>query len=295
MSVSAQEKFGSYGFRFQEETQSHIANIWNIGWEEQTSPRYDWDGLKRGETGKYVFQYTLSGYGVIEVDGQTIRLDKNKAFLVPIPSAHRYYLPRQSKRWELIFITLYGREVERIWHAVREQVGPVIQVVPESPLIRLLFRLYQETREQKITDAFYASAKAYEFAMECYRFAKNLTGEKGPSTSVSKAMHYIESHYADPLTLEEIALAAGVSRFYLIKQFRDQQRTTPMRFVTRLRIKKAVELLRHTTLTVKEIANRVGYEDANYFNKVFRRTIGISAGQFRESKQMLPIDHVVIE
>ena len=67
--------FGLYGPRFHEQGQEHVAGIWSIGWEERTSKEYRWDGMKRDEQGVYVLQYTLSGKGVIEVDGNSISLE----------------------------------------------------------------------------------------------------------------------------------------------------------------------------------------------------------------------------
>jgi len=67
--------FGLYGPRFHEQGQEHVAGIWSIGWEERTSKEYRWDGMKRDEQGVYVLQYTLSGKGMLEVDGNSISLE----------------------------------------------------------------------------------------------------------------------------------------------------------------------------------------------------------------------------
>jgi YesN/AraC family two-component response regulator len=57
----------------------------------------------------------------------------------------------------------------------------------------------------------------------------------------------------------------------------------------------AAELLRSSSLTVTEIAAHVGYANANYFNKVFRKAVGVSAGKFRDSKDFVEIDHLIID
>ncbi|MEU2529569.1 helix-turn-helix transcriptional regulator, partial [Streptomyces sp. NPDC013087] len=61
------------------------------------------------------------------------------------------------------------------------------------------------------------------------------------------------------------------------------------------RIQKAVELLRSTRTPVTDIATQVGYANANYFNKVFRKAVGVSAGTFRESKDIVEIDHLILD
>lgn len=295
MSNLSSNKIGSYGFRFQEETLSTMVNIRSIGWDKQTSTTYNWDSTKRKETGIFIFQYTLSGFGMINLNGQSHPLKENHAFLVAIPGQHRYFLPASSKSWEFIYISLYGTEVERVWNYMIQELTPIIKIPSEKLLIRLLFNLYQETVEGSIKDPFYASAKAYEFLMECYRFAKDISPTKEVPRSISKAIMYIENNYRYPISLEDIAINADVSRYYLVKQFHKNMNTTPGQYVNKIRIKKAVELLRKTNLPLKDIAQQIGYDNDNYFNKVFRKIIGISAGQFRAGKESIPIDHIILE
>jgi YesN/AraC family two-component response regulator len=60
-------------------------------------------------------------------------------------------------------------------------------------------------------------------------------------------------------------------------------------------LEKAMDLLRNTHLNLDEIANRIGYSNGNYFNKVFRLKIGTSPGRFRKSKSEPPIDHIAFD
>jgi len=294
LSILSPKNFASYGFRFQEEAPENMVNIWNVGWEKQTSPTYNWDGNKRKDNGTFVFQYTLSGCGAIDINGNSYILKENQAFLVAIPGSHRYFLPNHSKHWEFIYLTLYGKEAERTWNYMIQTLGPIIKFSAETLLIRLLFNLYQETVEQKIKDRFYASAKAYEFLMECYRFTKGISSTKEMPPSVSKAMMYIENNYNRPISLDDIASYTGLSRYYLVKQFNKTLHTTPGQYLNKTRIKKSIDLLRKTNLPLQDIAQQIGYDNDNYFNKVFRKMVGVSAGQFRTEKHSLPVDHIIM-
>lgn len=288
---------GVYGFYFQDNSKNELANISVLGREEKIfGTTYDWHGLKRKDVGKYVFQYTLSGEGRLEMEGETYRLEAGQAFLVEIPSDHRYYLPADSKQWEFIFITLVGSEAAKCWNMMQKQAGPVVEVPVNSVLIQLLLKIYQQTCEQKITDSYHASAKAYEFIMECYRFSKNIEKTKRNfSLNITKAVTYMQTHYHDPITLDEIAAISGYSKYYFIKQFQNQLNITPIQYLTKIRIQKAAELLRTTNSTIIEIAAAVGYANANYFNKAFRKVIGVSAGTFRDSKDIVEIDYLIME
>ncbi|GKU81354.1 AraC family transcriptional regulator [Niallia sp. NCCP-28] len=289
--------YGVYGFYFQDSIGNDLANISVLGREEKLfGTTYDWHGLKRKEVGKYVFQYTLSGEGRLEVGGKDYRLEAGQAFIVEIPSNHRYYLPENSKRWEFIFITLVGKEAANCWNMMQEHHGPVLKIPADSKLIQLLLKIHQHTYEQKISDSYHASAKAYEFIMECYRFIKNMEKQKKDfSLNMTKAITYIQTHYHEPIMLDEIAVISGYSKYYFIKQFQHQLNMTPVQYLTKIRIQKAAELLRTTDSSIIEIADAVGYANANYFNKVFRKVVGVSAGAFRDSKDAAEIDYLIME
>lgn len=291
------KKDGTYGFRFQEVLPNDVANIFVLGREEKVPGEfYDWHGLRRKDVGTYVFQYTLSGSGVFEIGNNSYTVESGEAFIAEIPSDHRYYFPHDSDGWEFMFITLVGIEAAECWRYMKDQRGSILKIPPDSRLIQLLIRVYQETLEEKITDAFYASAKAYEFIMECYRYIKNLEKETQVlPLQITKALSFIQTHYHEPITLEEIAKISGYSRFYFIKQFQHQLNSTPVQYLTKIRIQKAADLLRTTSLSVTDIALQVGFANANYFNKVFRKAVGVSAGTFRESKDVVRIDRLIID
>ncbi|UIO45169.1 AraC family transcriptional regulator [Brevibacillus brevis] len=294
--ISKKNNYGSYGFRFQDDSRNETANIWSIGWQRQTSASYDWDGLNRSDVGTYVFQYTISGSGRLDIGEKSYPLRAGKTFLVEVPSCHRYYFSGESDHWEFVYITLVGSQATECWEYIQANGGPVLSIPPEAKLVQLLLKIYQEVCEKRVTDLYCSSAKAYEFVMECYRFMKNIDNpSKQVPERISEAVCFIQAHYKETISLGDIANAAGLSRYYLINLFREYLNTTPLQYITKLRIEKAMDLLTQTNLSVNDIALAIGYANANYFNKVFKKLIGTSPGQFRECKNSLPTTHILIE
>ncbi|MCT8139950.1 AraC family transcriptional regulator [Anaerobacillus sp. CMMVII] len=290
--------YGSYRISslFKENEQSQISSIYVVGWENRETVDYYWDGLHRNDTGTYVFQYTLSGSGILEYDNIKYRLKSGEAFIVDIPSSHTYYLPDDSERWEFVYITLQGQEALKCWRYLRELLGPVFQIQADSELIQLLMRIYRDVAERKVSDIYISSAKAYEFIMECYRFGKSkaLAINELPE-AISKGVFYIRTHYEKQISVEDIAEYVGFSKYYFIKKFKEHMHMPPLQYLTKTRMEQAFRLLTQTELPIKEIAEKVGYTDANYFHKVFKKAVGISAGQFRENRSKIPFEHLLIE
>jgi AraC-like DNA-binding protein len=99
---------------------------------------------------------------------------------------------------------------------------------------------------------------------------------------VRKAMAYIQTHAAEPMTRSDIAEYVGVSESYLTHCFQDELRLPPMTYLTRYRINQAKALLVISTLSLAEIAEQVGFSSEVYFHRVFRREVGVPPGAYRK-------------
>ena len=81
-----------------------------------------------------------------------------------------------------------------------------------------------------------------------------------------------------------IAEHLDISAWHLSHLFSEESGFTLSSYLTQLRMQTASDLLKNTKARVSEVANAVGYEDPNYFSKVFRKQVGCSPGRFRGRK-----------
>ncbi|KAB7667599.1 AraC family transcriptional regulator [Bacillus sp. B1-b2] len=281
--MSPQQDNHVFAYRFNEKITKEIAQIWSIGWENQTSHLYNWKGSKRKEDSMYVFQYTISGIGAIELGDKEYKLTPGKAFLIDIADEYRYYLPQHSTHWEFLFITLYGEKVKDAWDYIQRENQAIISLSSEAAPIKQLLHMYQMAKEKNIKNAFQASHLAYEFIMELYQFTKQLTSVKLPE-SILNATLFAQNHYQEAVGPDEMADAAGLSRYHFTRMFKKSMGITPIQYLTNLRLVKAAELLYQTNQAIEEIAVEVGFANANYFTKVFRKVTGMTPGQFRKKR-----------
>ncbi|HEY9528645.1 MAG TPA: AraC family transcriptional regulator, partial [Anaerolineales bacterium] len=99
---------------------------------------------------------------------------------------------------------------------------------------------------------------------------------------IRQTKEYIEHHYTNPgLSLSEVAAQANLSAGHFSAVFSQETRQTFKEYLTEVRINKARELLRMTTLRSAEIAYQVGYNDPHYFSTVFKKNTGLSPIEFR--------------
>lgn len=94
---------------------------------------------------------------------------------------------------------------------------------------------------------------------------------------------YIQQHFREKLTLEQIATAAAVSERECLRCFHSCIQTTPFSYLTDYRIQMAERLLRTTDRSVTEIALETGFSDGAYFSKLFRQARSVSPSQYRKN------------
>ncbi|MDR1957368.1 MAG: response regulator [Treponema sp.] len=91
---------------------------------------------------------------------------------------------------------------------------------------------------------------------------------------LGKALGYIHEHYAEAVQLSSTAEAAQVSPAYLSRLCTEYLNRTFTEYLTEFRIKKAEQLIRESGMNIKEVSYAVGYQDPNYFSKLFRKITG---------------------
>lgn len=94
---------------------------------------------------------------------------------------------------------------------------------------------------------------------------------------------YIRENYHRNLSLENVAQQVFISPFYLSHLFKEELGITFIEYLTRVRIETAKRLLKDPSETILSVSAQVGYEDAGYFSKVFKKVTNISPNQFRKS------------
>lgn len=104
--------------------------------------------------------------------------------------------------------------------------------------------------------------------------------ERGHAAAAAAVAH-IESHLAGPLTVPEVAAAAGISHNHLIRLFRAETGDTVVAYIRRRRMERARHLLRESTLSIPAVAALVGIGDLQAFNKACRRELGASPRAIR--------------
>ena len=105
--------------------------------------------------------------------------------------------------------------------------------------------------------------------------------ERISNHSVRLAVNYIKEHYNESIGLHDIAEITNISENYLSTLFREETGMNFLQYLNAIRINKAVELLKNSSLNISEIAETTGFPTPGYFTKIFRRFFSVTPTEYR--------------
>lgn len=161
-------------------------------------------------------------------------------------------------------------------------------------LIRNFWELDQDMIETEyaIDDAFYYAHTMENLKENILEIIEQCIPDLGkePVNDKKQLLQSVKSHLnrnlAKPMTINEICREFGISQTVLSKMFRSYENTSFSNYLTGIRIKKAQEHMRNDpSAYVKDVAERVGYQDQFYFSRIFRSMVGVSPSEYMDKIQ----------
>jgi AraC family transcriptional regulator of arabinose operon len=236
----------------------------------------------------WVLHCTVSGKGGIGRGEQRLVAAPGVLMLFPAGVVHDYGPAEPHGRWLHLWATFIPRASWDPWMRWPETSMGARQVAVTDPA---QWRRTVRRMRDMIAHFRGVAPCREEFAMNALEeviltgYAACGQGGAGRLDSrVAELMHWMRLHLSEPLSVELLARQSSLSPSRLAHVFREHAGTTPMRFVERLRVTRAQELLLGTDAPVKRIAVEVGFGDPLYFSHVFRKVVGRSPRAFRGGK-----------
>lgn len=225
---------------------------------------------------------------------QEVRVIRDQQRLVLSPGyQHRHFAKEESVRMLLLF---FHREfLQKVMTDRFEKTSGSIEFSPWGEGTSDAFRKLAEAAMRQTIQHPFEQIELQETEWELATLL--LASQKGTHNqqqfhttplanhpAIKRVLEYIHEEADAEVTLDQLTTIAGVSKFHLIRLFREQTGTTPSQYITDLRISRAARMITRTTDDLTHIAFDVGFGSVSSFERVFKKKYGVTPRDFRKSQ-----------
>lgn len=247
----------------------------------------------------YLFHYVISGAGILQATDakgvdHTYHILSGQGFLI-VPDQITTYWADEEHPWEYTWIEFDGMHVKEALMLSGLSIN--------NPVYRSSDKIYSEKMlKTMLYIAHHPEETAFNLMSHLYMFLDCLMRSCASRTTptsggMSKyylewAFAYIAQNFHNDISVADIADSCKIHRNYLGRIFREHLGVSPQEFLITYRMRKAVQLLRTTRLSIKDIGNAVGYPNQLHFSRAFKNVYGTSPKQWRNEQKLLALDEI---
>ncbi|MCQ2396280.1 MAG: AraC family transcriptional regulator [Lentisphaeria bacterium] len=240
-----------------------------------------------------IFQYTFQGVGELLLNGERYMVPEGKAFLLFVPSNSIYMQSPDAALYHFIYISMFGDMAMEIAQKIIKKCGMVLTIRPDSKALEMLCEHFNKIIAYPSSRDIYDEANfTYSFLLTLLKEQENnaLAIRKEMPDMVKNILSYIDQNLADPsLNLSRMAATAQLSVFYFTRLFKKYLFTPPQKYLQARRLSYAAQLLENEySMPLKIIIEQCGFFNESHFCYLFRKTYGMSPGEYRRQFKYTP-------
>lgn len=237
---------------------------------------------ERDSKDSYLLFYTFGGTGFVRQGKRTAIVRHGQMLLLDCRTPQSYGTDPKSDHWYHLWAHVQGAGAE----ATARRLGVPALAAVSVPRSRV--QPYWDTVLERLEHDSVIDNELVGIAIHGLLSSMLIARSRDevPSDSpVVLAQNYVAQHFAERITVEDIARAAAVSTSYLTRLFRQQMETSPHDYLLRYRINHAKRLLMETDLSIGAIAKQVGFSSESNFSYRFSKMCGTTPRAYRNLRE----------
>ena len=231
----------------------------------------------------YSAHFILEGKGVYILNVNSYELGAGQGFMI-MPGDKCIYIADKEKPWKYVYASFCGADDDALVHSAGlDENNVTFEFSLDEGMIHDIYAMHSAG---KINEAKGYDVTGY-FLLCMSRLVKANIANRGLDDAseryIKKACTFVEDHYSDNITVEDISFYVGLDRTYLYRIFKKHLRMSPSQYLITYRLEKSVEMLENHELPIAEIGLGVGFHDASHFYKAFSAKYGMPPKKYRET------------
>lgn len=237
-----------------------------------------------------VIHYCNSGEGFLNINNQKYHIKPGDLFIIPAHTAHSYQ-PSTKNPWFYHWVGLKGKMVDDYLTMINlNKDHPVIKNHLDYNIANLFEQIYIDFQKN-----FRIKTLASTFYLLHY-IEHNVNDVRTDTIDhkqilFNECVEYINNHYQQKLSIDEMAKAMSIDRSYLFKLFKQFTNASPSNYIQKIRLEKASLLLINTELSITDIAFKVGFKSGSYFSELFNKYYLMSPKEYRNMEKKRKSKH----
>lgn len=232
----------------------------------------------------YALHYVYEGKGIVTVNGKDYKLSENSFFLLS-PKARVTYRPDPEQPWQYAWIEFFGIDANTILETIRLEDFVVFFSSQREFFNDLFVDILKSSRQENLSSFLKITSLLLTVLQGLIdESERNIDLQKSAQfQKLLPVIEYINKHYCESeCTPQSIAKNFGYTLSYFSRVFRRNFKQPISSYIIQLRINQACMLLKHTELSVSDIAYMIGYSSPFYFSTQFRKMKDYSPTDYRK-------------
>lgn len=228
------------------------------------------------------FVYVLSGKAEYVFDGKVAIIEPGD--IVYLAHHSDYHIHVTDKNYTFIFIDFFfDNPAQQIFE------NEVYKSEALYALENRFEKFYHLWAVGNFSERVYCKSILYQIYSQLIQSSLAMYISSKNRTTITKTVEYISTHLDETgLTVQALSRKCGISEVHFRRIFHQIYNTSPVKFITNLRLKKAKELLIDNTVRIGDIARQCGFENQYYFSKVFKSETHLTPSEFRAFHHIKP-------
>ena len=231
--------------------------------------------------GYHLFVYIKEGEGTLTLKRGTMPIQAGD-LIVMFPGEKVQYTMKEDSMCSMSWIGLHGSALDTLLsplHIRREK--PIFSVRNREDVEGVLEKIYTTSFLKTYSDKAMMTGLLYAFFAALLR---NVDSDMrfDPIERAAEMMNY---NYNLPLTVDLMADMIGCNPSYLSRAFKEKKGVSPKDYLIRVRMERAADLLRTSTLAVGDVSASVGIEDPLYFSRLFHNRMNMTPTEYRQKNK----------